>query len=305
MQHEHTARNFVLQLGSLITLYISLSSLIALAFGLITLQFPDELNMYEGEGAMSAIRFAIAMLVVFFPAYLVLTRYVNKTRRTETGGTYLALTKWLIYLSLLVGGGVLLGDLVAVVMSFLDGELTTRFLLKALTIFVVVGAAFVYYLLDVRGHWQKREQESVTYGALAAVIVVAAVVLGFLYVGSPEDRRAERFDQERVSDLQVLQSSVGEYYRAKQELPETLAEIESVGFGIRESKDPETNEAYEYRVLSATSFELCANFNTKQDSSEIISIARPFGGVEGTWEHDAGRYCFERTIDPDFFKPIQ
>jgi hypothetical protein len=37
----------------------------------------------------------------------------------------------LVYLSLLVGGGVLLGDLVAVILAFLNGEITTRFILKA------------------------------------------------------------------------------------------------------------------------------------------------------------------------------
>lgn len=303
MQHDtHTARNFVLQLGSLITLYISLSALIALSFGIITLLFPDDLMSYEHRGAEDAIRFSIAMLIVFFPTYLVLTRYVNKIRRSESGGTYLVLTKWLIYLSLLVGGGVLLGDLVAVIMTYLNGEITLRFILKALTILIVVGAAFSYYLLDVRGHWQKREQQSVTYGAAATVIVIAALVLGFFYAGSPTDRRAERFDQERVSDLQNIQSSIGEYYRAKQELPPSLAETQ-VGFRTVDTTDPETDESYEYSALSDTTFELCATFSTEQTDNTAPFFAGPFG-IEGNWEHDAGYFCFERTIDPDFFKPL-
>jgi hypothetical protein len=52
----------------------------------------------------------------------------------------------LVYLSLLVGGGVLLGDLVAIILAFLNGEITTRFILKAGVLLVVVGAAFLLLL---------------------------------------------------------------------------------------------------------------------------------------------------------------
>jgi hypothetical protein len=115
---ENTAKNFALQLGSLISLYVSIGALIALLFGIITLLYPDSAQYaWEGESARITIRTTIAILVVFFPTYITLTRIVNKIRRTESG-TYLTLTKWLIYLSLLIGGGVLLGDLVTVLNSF-------------------------------------------------------------------------------------------------------------------------------------------------------------------------------------------
>lgn len=302
---SHTARNFVLQLGSLVALYITLSALIALIFGIITLAYPDDLFVYRYESATDGIRFAIAMLIVFFPTYLIITRYVNKVRRSQSEGAYLGLTRWLIYLSLLVGGGILLGDLVAVIWNFLNGELTTPFMLKALTVLVVIGSAFVYYVLDARGYWQKEEKKSITYGAGATVVVVAAIVLGFFHIELPEERRAVLFDQERVQDLQDIQFRVGEYYRAKQELPTSLTALETIGFGYELPTDPETEAVYEYRVLTTESFELCATFETDSATEERArSSARPFG-IEGNWEHGAGYTCFERIIDPDFFKPIQ
>jgi hypothetical protein len=117
---ENTAKNFALQLGSLIALYVSIVALVTLLFGLITIFYPDVANGYwEYNSASSSVRFGIALLVIFFPVYIVLTRMVNTTRRIEQG-SYLTLTKWLIYLSLLVGGVTILGDLVSVVNAFLN-----------------------------------------------------------------------------------------------------------------------------------------------------------------------------------------
>ena len=165
--NNHTAKHFVVQLGSLISLYLSLAFFLVLAFGFINLLFPDSLDgVWQLENAASNVRLGFAMVVVFFPTYLVLTRLVNKNRRASQDTNYLGLTKWLIYLSLLIAGLTLLGDMVAVIMGFLEGELTQRFLLKALAVAVVTGAAFFYYLKDAQGYWLTREKLSYTYAGI-------------------------------------------------------------------------------------------------------------------------------------------
>ncbi len=185
---NHTARHFVLQLGSLASLYLSLSFLLVLIFGVINLAFPDATNGYwEIESAHQGVRIGFAMVIVFFPTYLILTRTVNKLRRTETSGAYLSLTKWLVYLSLLVGGGVLLGDLVTVIMTFLEGEITQRFILKAAAVFVVIGAAFHYYILDARGFWLKNEAKSVQFAYGAIAVVIASLAYGFTSIEAPTE----------------------------------------------------------------------------------------------------------------------
>ncbi|MFT5831748.1 MAG: hypothetical protein ACI9SY_000116, partial [Candidatus Paceibacteria bacterium] len=150
--NNHTAKHFVLQLGSLIALYLSLTFFLVLTFGFINLRFPDATDgIWQLESAANSIRIGFAMVVVFFPTYLILTRLVNKNRRASNDTSYLGLTKWLIYLSLLVAGLTLLGDLVAVIMGFLEGELTSRFLMKAFAVSAVIGAAFFYYIKDAQG----------------------------------------------------------------------------------------------------------------------------------------------------------
>ena len=53
--------------------------------------------------------------------------------------------KWFAAITLLLASLALLGDLVAVVNALLEGELTGRFVAKALLIAVIGGLAFAYY----------------------------------------------------------------------------------------------------------------------------------------------------------------
>jgi hypothetical protein len=58
--------------------------------------------------------------------------------------------KWLTYLTLFLGAGVLIGDVIALVNGVLQGELTTRFLLKVLVVAAIAGTVFGFYLTDLR-----------------------------------------------------------------------------------------------------------------------------------------------------------
>jgi hypothetical protein len=64
---------------------------------------------------------------------------------------------------------------------------------------------------------------------------------------------------------------------------------------------------YGYRITKAPySFEVCADFNAdSRTGSTDASVAQHYGGAEAeTWKHTAGQNCFERTIDPDKYPPI-
>jgi hypothetical protein len=298
---NNTAKHFVLQLGSLITLYLSISFLIVLVFALISLLYPDATDYYyQIESYSSSVRIGIAMLMVFFPAYLILTRLVNTQRRKESGGAYIGITKWLMYLSLLIGGGVLLGDFVAVIYQFLEGELTTRFLLKAAFLLVVVGAAFYYYLKDTHGFWLKNERASLLYAGAMSTVVLTALVVGFFHVETPAEVREMRLDETQIADLQQIQWKVEEVLqlRGTSTLPTNLEALYS---GVDIPVAPEDREAYSYEVTN-TGFTLCATFS--RDSSEISEefAAKPTYDTgrliknPDNWSYQAGRYCFDRIV---------
>jgi Domain of unknown function (DUF5671) len=294
---NHTPKHFVLQLGSLISLYISLGFLLGLLFGIINLKFPDATESYWAiESASSTVRLGIAMVVVFFPTYLVLTRLVNKLRRSEKNSSYLNLTKWLVYLSLLVGGGVLLGDLVAVIMTFLEGEVTQRFIFKALVVLVVVGLAFHYYILDARGFWLKNESKSVMYGYGALLAAFLAVAVGFSYIETPNQVREMKLDETQLQDLQSIQWKVEEALTLSSTTPASLDEL----YGeFPEPTAPETRPAYTY-TPTEKGFKLCATFSRDSinpDQNFTPSYA-PDMNIKNpdNWSYKAGEYCFERIL---------
>lgn len=294
------AKSFVLQLAALATLFVSLPAFITLIFGIINIMLPDAADGYWYlESSESSIRYSIAVLVIFFPAYLYLTRVVNQARRGE-GELYHTLTRWIIYLALLVAGLIMLGDLATVVYTFLNGELTLRFLLKAATLFLIIGAASYYYMLDARDHWQRHEKESVRIGVVALAVVLASIVFGFMQIDAPSVAREVRLDQTQISDLQDMQWRIESFYQANDSFP---ARLEVVYEDVPMPSAPEGREAYEYNVTGADTYELCATFAHPTPSSER-SIGKPFMGSDGVylenqnWEHPAGRECFDRKIIP-------
>lgn len=294
---NHTAKHFVLQLGSLVTLYLSLSFLLVLLFGIVNIMFPDAVDGYwQVAGAHSSVRLGIAMVIVFFPTYLALTRAVNKLRRQETGGAYLSLTKWLVYLSLLVAGLVLLGDLVAVIMAFLEGELTQRFLLKALAVFVVIGSAFHYYVLDARGYWLKNEQKSIRFAIGTLLVVFASLAYGFANIETPTEVREQKLDATQVSDLQQIQYRIQDYYVTNNQMPESLEALGEPAV----PQAPENRPAYRYTVTSE-GFELCATFKEASSPDEWIGtmaiMEKSLIRNPDNWQHGTGEVCFERVIN--------
>ncbi len=297
---NQTAKHFVLQLGALASLYLSLSFLLVLVFGLVNIMFPDVSEGAWGiDSAHSSVRLGIAMVIVFFPTYIILTHTVNTLRRKADKGSYHTLTKWLIYLSLFVGGAVLLADLVAVIMAFLEGEITERFILKAASVLVVIGLAFFYYAQDAKGYWLKNFKQSVYYGVLATIIVFAILVFGAMNIETPSEVREGKIDDVQVNDLMNLQWRIQDHLTINKSLPATLADLEQ---GIDLPKAPEGRAAYEYAVTEK-GFKLCADFKTESNPSDYFGYSRPMIEEKGVianpdnWEHGKGVVCFERAVN--------
>lgn len=289
----NTPKNFVLQLGALLSLYISLASFLTLVFSIINVAILDAADTsYRVAASTEAIRFSLATVIVFFPVYLTLTRIVNNIRRLEQG-TYLTLTRWLIYLSLLAGGGMLLGDLVVIINAYLDGEITTRFLLKAGVLAVVIAAACYYYLKDTQNYWQTHVRQSVYFGAVTAVVVAVTVLVGFNYGQTPSEVRETRIDDNQIEDLRTIQRQIESHYQTNEALPESIAEV---FVGLTVPKAPIERTPYRYQTTATTTYQLCATFAFDSATSDYTYIRPVYDSPNNNWSHGAGEWCFDRSV---------
>lgn len=291
----YTPKSFVLQLGSLIALYASITGLLILLFSIINLQFPDEAaSYYESQSARESIRIAIAMLVVIFPAFVALTRVSHQERRRHESGDYTLLAKWLVYLSLLAGGAALLGDLVTLIIYFLNGEITIRFILKIVVFFAVIASAFTYFLYDVRGYFNHQEERSLQIAGVTAVVVVAAIIAGFMHIETPAEVREIKLDEQEITDLQLIQARIEEYYLVRGGFPET---IDDLFIGETLPHAPTGRPEYRYVLTGDRSYELCATFAAEsQDLGRYPTEIFPMKTNNYSWDHGIGEKCFERVI---------
>lgn len=271
-------------------------SLGILLFQYINLFVPDVASTQcQYGGCDSAIRSALAFLIVLFPVLVWSMRFLRRDVRRLPAKRELPIRRWLLYLTLFVAGLIVIGDLVGLVRGYLQGELTVRFILKVLAIFFIAGSVFYYYLKELHVSDSARAR---LVGWVATGIIVAAVVAGVTISGSPTRQRDVSLDQRRVNDLQVVQEQVvNGFWAVKGRLPTALSELEDDITGFRVPRDPETGDPYPYERVSDLSFRLCATFTVASDDSKPTG-PRPFL-LEDSWRHGTGETCFNRTIDPE------
>jgi hypothetical protein len=311
-----TPKDVFQHLLMIVTLYIGVVSLITLLIQYIDVLFPDPLNFYY-QGILDGIRMSSSTLIVVTPVFLLMSWLVQKEITHEPEKHELKIRKWLMYLTLFIASITIIIDLIQLVYNFYSGELTTKFALKVLAVLFVTGAVFVYYLWDLRGLWLKTKAPKVfAWGTVSMVLV--SIVAGFFIVGSPAQQRLIRFDDQRVSDLQNLQGQIINHWTQKQKLPATLDELKDSISGFVPPLDPVTHQSYQYQVATPLSFKLCASFALPsldkkfgKPTGSATNYPTPvaiqngyFGGFDMNWSHDAGEKCFDRTIDPQLYKPI-
>lgn len=295
METKIGPKDVFLHLLSIIALYVSTGSFVALIFDYTNIWLPDAVseNYYSLISYYSSIRWEIAILIVVFPVYIWSVWFLNKNYAETPERRELKTRKWLVYFTLFLAAGIIIGDLVTLIYNFLQGELGARFLLKILTVLIAAGAVFGYYILDLKNKAPKK-----IFAYATSLIILAAVITGFFVAGSPKEERARRFDDQRVQNLQFIQSEIVNRWVQKSALPKNLDEINDSIRGVTVPKDPESGAAYTYEATGKENFKLCATFN-------LPSLDQPKNIYYGNenWAHASGLTCFDRKIDKDLYKP--
>ena len=299
MKPKTTAGDFLLNMGAIIALYTIVSSLLGLIFIVVEKAYPKITNEYNYYYSQS-ISWPVSILIVLFPIFIAIMWFLEKSYNQDPEKRNLSVHKWLTYITLFVGGAVLIVDLITVLYYFIDGqELTTSFLLKVFSVLVITLIVFLYYIADARNTLTPSKKK--IWLGVSTFVIVASIIWGFSILGSPRTQQLLKYDKQKVNDLQALNNQITNYYSSKGALPNTFEEIYNENYYNQKKVDSQTQKPYEYQKTSETTYDLCAEFNKKSDDKNAINsrlyYVDYYGGFN-MWAHPAGRYCFKETVNP-------
>lgn len=150
---QGSARDAFLYLVMFTMLYVSAFNFGALFFDFINLAIPDPLDPL-GDGyrhfVRSSIRWETSALMVAFPIFLLIAAHINRAIAGDPSRRVSGVRRWLTYLTLAVMAMILLGDVVALIYAWLNGELSLRMILKVTVVALIPAAIFAYYLWSMR-----------------------------------------------------------------------------------------------------------------------------------------------------------
>jgi hypothetical protein len=304
---EVVARDVFLYFLMIFVLASSAIALGTIAFTVIDHYLPvTGAGYYYGYDSVSnMLKFPVASLIIMFPALVWVIRFLNRDMAAQPAKRDLKIRKWLLYLALFVAGLIMLGDLVALVWGLLDGNTAIRFLLKVATVLWLSGSVFYYFLKDLHNE-APAGRKVVAWTTI--VLAVAALAVSLFLIGSPATQRARNNDSQRVNNLQMLESQVVSYWQTKGRLPDQLTDLAdgTISGSLPVPTDPVTHNVYGYQRTGDRSYRFCADFQTASEDGGKSIVERPYGGTNiSTWDHSAGRTCFDGIIDPDRYPPIK
>ena len=282
---------YLLSLVALVFMSVATGMVI---FQVINKSVVDVLNQYNNRMYASQLRFAISCLVISTPIFYFVSKQIYKSLFKGELDKEAGVRKWLTYFILLVSAVVMISWLIGTVNSFLEGELTLKFILKALTSVGISATIFTFYLHDIKRDVVEGKKDNVIriYFWASLVIVVAAFVTSFFFIESPALTRNKKIDDKIVNAFSSLDGAVNNYYNNMKTLPNNIEELIEENSYLNENiyKNPNNGKFYEYKVISEKEYELCADFLTSNKEETEDYYART------NWKHDEGYQCIKKKI---------
>lgn len=296
MSNNHAAKFAFFYMLSLVALIFMALSTGMIIFQIINKYVVDILNTYRGSYSDDALKFAISAIIISAPIYYFTTWQIHKNLFSGALDKDSGIRKWLTYFVLLVSSIVMIGWLIGTVNSFLDGELTLKFILKALTAIGIAGIIFSFYLYDIKREEIKDKKDNIVkiYFYITLIIIISAFVASLFVVESPTETRNRKLDQKIMNDFSMIESEVDRYYEEQGILPDSLEAVQDEYNLLKDDilQNQATGEKYEYSVIDDKNFELCATFNT----SNMDSDDPRYGYLAKNRLHDAGYQCLKFRV---------
>ena len=291
----------------------------AFATGTILFQFVDRWLPAATDDAIgisrSSLRAAAAALLVSLPILGLAQRTIGRDASRVPALRLTPIYRTLAYLTLLITSLVMAGDLIAAIVCFLSGDLTVRFILKALIILLLSGGIYLWFSSDVG----REESIAATTGTattgtptvppsppwrdwlhrIGAAVAIVSMLAALYAAGSPFRQRQLRLDARRVSDLRAIQQNVETSFEREGVMPVTLEALaDNPATFLQNTTDPVTGQPYRYERIDADTYTLTATFDLPSPPEQ----EQPTWNRDGFFKHDAGEQSF-RLSAPKQPKP--
>ncbi len=301
MDKKQNAKYAFYYLLSLVTLIFMALSVGMIIFAIIDKSIVDVLRAYTNHSD-GQLRFAISALIISTPIYYTISYLINKGLKRGELSFSAAIRRWLSYFILLISSLIIVGVLIAAINVFLSGELSSRFILKALTIFIISAFVFSFYLYDLKRESISESEGLIkifTFSSLAIVIIV--FIAAWFFVESPKIVRARRLDQNLLNNIYNLEGAINSYYGQNKELPSDLGALldNSAYLDPQSLIDPETKVPLVYHKQGDKKFEICATFRLPASKEDIVQTPIRLR-TKGFNNHQAGYQCLPGNLYETF-----
>jgi uncharacterized membrane-anchored protein len=281
---------------SLVALIFTALSVGMIAFGIINKTLVDALNL--GGNTSDTLKFAISAIIIAAPIFFAMQHLIARGLKNGELTKDSGVRRWLTYFILLVSSVTILGVFISIINSFLAGEITSNWILKALSMIIISAIIFSFYFYDIKREDVVAKNLVIRIFFFASLsLIVIAFVAAWFFVESPTLTRAKRLDQNVINNVNNLENAVNSFNDKYKKLPDTIDEIKNnrdIYLDLKSLNDPETGALISYHKVSETTFEFCATFRT--DNKNVDPRADTNYYSDPTKLHAAGYQCIPGQV---------
>lgn len=292
------AKDFFLYLGYIVTFYFTLVNFTILTFLLADLSFTQAKDLFfVVKGGQVA--FVVSALIVILPIFLTVALFLRKDLKKHPEKQEFWIRKWSLALTVFISIAVVAVDLIVLLYKFFNAEeFGPSFLCKVLAVFVIFSATFAYFVLDLKGYWQRNEKTRELLVVVVSIVVLLALVAMVYSFGSPYKRQQIKKDLERINQMEQIHFSVLPFYSKNKRLPENLNELKTNFY-------PQSYDLgqFRYTVVSKDKYKICADFSS--DFPALPSDNDPLSEnwrvkelkrKQKDWKYKKGEFCKEFDV---------
>ncbi len=286
---------YMLSLVSLAFISINVGQII---FQLINKYIVDVLAQNNTAFSSEILTFAIASIVVATPTYYFTNKFIYQSLYKGELDKESGVRKWLTYLIIFVAFLVMIGSLIALLVSYLKGAITNQIILKSLSTLAISGIVFSFYFYDIRREKTEGYKDKILkiyfFGSL--LIILATFTASLFIVESPKLARNRQIDQKVINNFYMINQEVNNYYQFYGKLPTDFLALQKEYPGLTDDflKNPITEEVFKYQVKGDREYELCATFLT--DTLVDLQNKDMAYYTDPSWPHGLGYQCISQKV---------